>query len=118
MRIVMRHSKTLLTALIVTAIMPAQARAQESEFDRGYKAGYAQALADNTKPVVPGTVIIPGSQFSTILEPGASGTNFELSNESTIAIIPDSSLKDMTEKLGADYLKDNNIILNNRLEVE
>ncbi|WP_112097455.1 hypothetical protein [Mesorhizobium hawassense] len=96
--------------VIVTNIIQVHADSLEEAYKRGYEDGYKAA----------GTTFLPGSStvlggsgpsFKAVIAP-APGTNFQIGQDSTVAIIPKDALSQFKDKLGKDFIYDNKILMN------
>lgn len=111
-------------AALLASVGAARADDLEDAYRKGYDNGYQEGLRarlpgtgsfePGSVAIQPGTIMFPGSQFETSILPRMSASKeFQFSPDSSIAIIPNDALPSITQKLGVDFLRDNNIILNN-----
>jgi hypothetical protein len=106
----MRKAAIFIPTCLVLSI---GSQAQGDPLEDAYKLGYAKGYADASAVQVgtAGSTAIRGSEFETFIAP-KSGTNFNIGNDSAVAIVPQDSLNAFKEKLGKDFMMNNKILLN------
>lgn len=112
--------------------------AYQAGYQRGYEAGYAAGVDAGTvmnrgqptgapgsviwKPIEiarsgPGTVMLPGQNFTATIDPAQPDASFSFKPDSSVAIIPRSAVEEIKQKMGADFVQ-KNMILNNNAGVQ
>lgn len=128
----------LLAASLGCAFADDAQQAYQAGFQRGYEAGYAAGVDAGTvmnrglpmrtpgsviwKPIEidrlgPGTVMLPGQNFTATIDPARPDASFSFKPDSSVAIIPRSAVDEIKQKMGADFVE-KNMILNNNTGVE
>lgn len=126
-----------LTASVSCAFADEAEQAYQAGYQRGYEAGYAAGSAGTVMnrrfpagppgsviwkqieidPSGPGTVMLPGQNFTATIDPARPDASFSFKPDSSVAIIPRSAVDEIKQKMGADFVQ-KNMILNNNAGVQ
>ncbi|MER9456242.1 hypothetical protein [Mesorhizobium sp. M0478] len=96
------------SAITVANLAPTHADPLEEAYKRGYEDGFKSG---STLAWSGSTTVLGGPDFSAIIAP-VPGTNFQVGQDSAVAIVPKDALAQFKDKLGKDFIYDNKILMN------
>jgi len=114
--------RKLLIASVIIVVNPVSAYADKLDdaYNRGFEDGHQKGFDEGVKAgrdqqtaewLSGGKTLLNGPDFKAIIAPKA-GTNLQVGEDSTVAIIPKDAVTQFKDKLGKDFIYDNKILMN------